>query len=69
MAASYVDKVLQKWDVARLPDDARRSPTHSISFGLMITHLRRGDTLSRIHIEWPMNAHTYSLNDWVHRVR
>jgi hypothetical protein len=40
-------------------DLSRRSPTHSISFCLIITHLRRGDALSRIHIEWPMNARTY----------
>jgi hypothetical protein len=41
MTAAWVDQVLRKWDVSRLPNDAR----------LIATHLRRGDTSSRVRIE------------------
>jgi hypothetical protein len=50
-------------------ENSRRSPTRTISFGLMITHLRRGDTHSRTPIAGTMNARTYSGNDRMHRVR
>jgi hypothetical protein len=41
--------MLHRWKVLRWPNDARilaTLPIRSISFGLMITHLRRGDTHS-----------------------
>jgi hypothetical protein len=56
--AAWVDKLLRKWDVSQLPNDAQRSPTHFILFGLMIMHLRRGDTPSQNLIDWSKDAHT-----------
>jgi hypothetical protein len=38
----------------------RRSPNHSNLFGLMITHLRRGDTPSRIRLLTSKDVHTIS---------
>jgi hypothetical protein len=50
-------------------DFSRRSPTRSISFFLMITHLRHGDTRSPTPIARTMNARMYSGNDRTNRVR
>jgi hypothetical protein len=57
MAASYVDQMLQKWDVARLPDNARFIATFPNSF-----HFLRSDVYASQTRRYAF-THSYRVTD------